>query len=93
MAKQALAFLLLLPLQAQAANCYPLLEMIERLQEKGQEPWGGGMRQSGHVQMIWVNPETRDWTAVWRPNRDYLCINSEGQGWARRKPEPEGKPS
>jgi len=83
---------LLLATPAHAVNCYPIVEMIDMLQAVGQKPWEGGMRDSGHAVMIWVNPETRDWTATER-REDHLCITSAGQGWERRKPEPAGKPS
>ena len=93
MGKAALALLLLLSTPAYAVNCYPRLDMMERLAALGQEPWEGGVRDSGHVVIIFVNRETREWTATeTRRNREFLCITEKGQGWERKRPMPAERP-
>ena len=86
----------LLPSPAQAVVCNPFAVMVERLLALGERPVAYGEQDSGHTIYVFANPKTSAWTMLRRMKErktDYLCIMYMGDGWAHRKPVPEGTAS
>jgi hypothetical protein len=54
---------------------------------------GRGVSRQGPVVAIFVNPETRTWTAVLERPDGLACILDAGEDWELAEPVIQGEPS
>jgi len=78
---------------AQGQNCYPTLELYERLKSKYGEHriLSGWSKITGELVEIWGNPVNDTWTLVYTDPEGYSCFYDVGEYFViEDEPEPAG---